>query len=62
MINDCMNVLAELGYTYSQESRSWYPKDADSNAPLLTGNQALDLARMVLYRDDIKANDKEEVD
>lgn len=54
-------VLTELGYVWSNDGRCWHPKERGDKAPIMTEEQALDLAWHVMYRDDVRREEREAV-
>lgn len=52
-------VLTELGYVWSNDGRCWHQKEMGDKAPIMTEEQAIALARRVLYRDDVRREERE---
>ncbi|MEE6647951.1 hypothetical protein PS395_08720 [Limosilactobacillus pontis] len=52
-------MLTELGYVWSDDGRCWHPKEMGSKAPIMTEEQAIALARHVLYRDDVRREERD---
>ena len=52
-------VLTELGYAWSDDGRCWHPMETDNKAPIMTEEQAEALARHVLYRDDVRREERD---
>lgn len=53
--------LDELGYVFSVETGGWYPKDHNPNSVHMNTLEALDWARRVMYRDDVRQEEREGV-